>query len=318
MHSPFSLPSDMPPASRRLALKIDVDSVRGASQGVPALIDLLRRYAANASFLFSLGPDRSGRSLRALVRASLDRTTHGVTPYERYGLKGFLHGTLLPAPAIGERAETSVRAARAAGFEVGLRPWDGHAWRRLAADADAAWTQAQMQRAFDRFVQLVGAPPRMHGACGWQMNRHAFRLTQRLGFDYCSDTRGLRPYVPVIDAEIIACPQIPTTLPTFDELLADPAVDRQSVADRMVDAFAATAAPQGHVLALRADGEGIALLPAFERFVERLHGQGVTFMALGEYLAAADTTELPRHRVQAVETPGLAPPPAMQFNEFLA
>jgi hypothetical protein len=49
------------------------------------------------------------------------------------------------------------------------------------------------------------------------MNREAFRLTQRMGFVYASDTRGTHPFLPVIKAEIVACPQYPTTLPTLDE-----------------------------------------------------------------------------------------------------
>lgn len=317
MHFTSSLHMDAPAASRRLAIKVDVDSVRGALQGVPALIDLLRRHSADATFLFALGPDRSGRMLPGRLPMGRRRKSGAPSALERYGFSGLLHGTLLPAPVLGLKAQANLRAAADAGFEVGLRSWDAHAWRRAARTADAAWTHEQMQRAYDRFVSIVGTPPRIHAACGWQMNRHAFRLTQRLGFDYCSDTRGFRPYVPVLDAEIIACPQIPTTLPTFDELLCDPGTDREGVVDRMVEAFSLPA-PDGHVISLSADCEGIALLPAFERFVERLRAQGVAFMSLGAYLGAAGTSELARHRVQTGDLPGRHSPLAMQYKEFLA
>jgi undecaprenyl phosphate-alpha-L-ara4FN deformylase len=40
----------------KLALKIDVDTWRGTLQGVPRLVEILRRHRAGASFLFSLGP----------------------------------------------------------------------------------------------------------------------------------------------------------------------------------------------------------------------------------------------------------------------
>ena len=264
MHFPSSSQNDVPTPEHRLALKIDVDSLPGALQGVPALIDLLRQRSATATFLFTLGPDRSGRSLPTFIRSGVDRKCSGPGAIERYGWKGLLRGTLLPAPIIGEYAESSVRAAADAGFEVGLRPWDCHAWQQMAAHADAAWTQTQMQRACDRFVTIFGTSPRVFGASAWQMNRHAFRATQRLGFDYCSDTRGFRPYVPVYDAEIIACPQIPTTLPTFDELLADPRIDRESVVDRMADAFA-TPTPDGHVLTLSAGHCAASRAGAFPR-----------------------------------------------------
>ncbi|MGA2862039.1 MAG: 4-deoxy-4-formamido-L-arabinose-phosphoundecaprenol deformylase, partial [Steroidobacteraceae bacterium] len=38
----------------QLALKIDVDTLRGTREGVPALVDALKRAAADATFLFSL------------------------------------------------------------------------------------------------------------------------------------------------------------------------------------------------------------------------------------------------------------------------
>lgn len=317
MHFPSDLYGDHPPSAQRLALKVDVDSLRGALHGVPALIELFRNRSVDATFLFALGPDRSGRALSRHLASRQRRKQGRPGLRERYGIGGLFFGTLLPAPVIGDRAQSSVRAAVDAGFEVGLRPWDTHAWARRAQHADATWTQAQMQRAFDRYVGIVGAPPRVHGACAWQMNRHAFRLTQRLGFDYCSDTRGFRPYVPILDAEIVACPQIPTTLPTFDELLDDPDTDRENVVDRMVDAFAAPA-PDGHVLTLSADCEGLSLLPVFERFLDRLRARGVTFMALGTYLGAAGTADLARHRVETGELPGVMTKCTMQYKEFLA
>lgn len=317
MHFTSSLHADAPSPSQRLAVKVDVDSVRGALQGVPALIDLFRRHSVGATFLFALGPDRSGRMLPVGLRMGSRRKRGAPSALERFGFSGLFHGSILPAPVLGLRAEANLRAAAEAGFEVGLRSWDAYAWQRHARTADAAWTQEQMQRAYDRFVAIVGTPPRVHGACGWQMNRHAFRLTQRLGFDYCSDTRGLRPYVPVLDAEIIACPQIPTTLPTFDELLCDPAMEREGAVDRMVEAFALPA-PDGHVLSISADCEGISLLPVFERFVERVCGQGVAIMSLGAYLAAAGTSELARHCIEIRDLPGRRSALAMQYKEFLS
>ena len=51
-----------------LALKIDVDTLRGTREGVPNLVELLRRYQAGATFLFSVGPDHTGRAIKRVLR----------------------------------------------------------------------------------------------------------------------------------------------------------------------------------------------------------------------------------------------------------
>ena len=65
-----------------------------------------------------------------------------------------------------------------------------------------------MQRACERYTDIFGEPPRTHGAAGWQMNVHALRLTQRLGFDYCSDGRGTHPHLPVWNARADPLPAV--------------------------------------------------------------------------------------------------------------
>ena len=51
-----------------LALKVDVDTLRGTREGVPNLAVLLKKHAADATFLFSLGPDHTGRAIKRAFR----------------------------------------------------------------------------------------------------------------------------------------------------------------------------------------------------------------------------------------------------------
>ena len=195
-----------------LALKIDVDTLRGTREGVPNLVLLLKKYGADATFLFSLGPDHTGRAIKRVFRRGFFGKVRRTSVVRHYGLKTLLYGTVLPGPDIGRRARDVMRATRDAGFETGIHTWDHVRWQDGVAGADAAWTRAEMQRACDRYTDIFGTPPLAHGAAGWQMNVHALRLTQRLGFEYCSDGRGTHPHLPVWNGELIRCPQLPTTL----------------------------------------------------------------------------------------------------------
>ncbi len=51
------------------------------------------------------------------------------------------------------------------------------------------------------------------------MNEAALALEEQLGFSYASDTRGEAPFMPMISGRRGRVPQLPTTLPTLDELI---------------------------------------------------------------------------------------------------
>ncbi|EQD28662.1 polysaccharide deacetylase protein, partial [mine drainage metagenome] len=86
---------------RLLALKVDVDTLRGTRTGVPALVELLRAEQAQATFLFSLGPDHTGRALKRVFRPGFLGKVKRTSVLEHYGLRTLLYGTLLPGPDIG-------------------------------------------------------------------------------------------------------------------------------------------------------------------------------------------------------------------------
>jgi peptidoglycan/xylan/chitin deacetylase (PgdA/CDA1 family) len=178
---------------RILALKIDVDTDRGTREGVPRLVDLLARHHAGATFLFSLGPDHTGRALKRVFRPGFLKKVSRTSVVEHYGVRTLLYGTLLPGPDIGRRNAALMRSVRDAGFETGIHTFDHIKWQDYVARRGEAWTRTEMQRAATRYAEIFGGPAGTHGAAGWQMNRHAFRMLDELGFVYASDTRGTRP-----------------------------------------------------------------------------------------------------------------------------
>ncbi len=276
---------------KRIALKIDVDTYRGTLTGVPALVALLQRHEAAATFFFSLGADRGGREART---TSLSRY---------YGLSTRLYGGVLPSPNIGSRCAELMRRTKDAGFEVGIHAWDRVAWEKKIERAENPWVEAQMIRSYSRFSEIFADSAKAHGAAGWRMNRHALRLTQRLGFSYASDCRGSHPFVPVIDGEIVACPQIPTTLPTLDEILTlEPGCSADEAADRILQL--ARAIPGDHVFTLRAELEGMKFGSAIERLITGWKKSDFELVALRDICSGFALTDLPRHVVQFAEAPG--------------
>ena len=300
----------------KLALKIDVDTFRGTRHGAPRLVEILKARNAGASFLFSLGPDHTGRAVTRVFRAGFLRKVHRTSVLAHYGMRTLLYGTLLPAPDIGKECAGAMRDVRDAGFEVGIHAWDHVLWQDKVGRADAQWTRRQMDLACERFEEIFGEPARIHGAAGWQMNRHAYRLTQRLGFSFCSDTRGSGPFVPVYQGEIVACPQLPTTLPTLDELIGLDGITAGNVVDRLLE-MTRTPTPAGHVFTLHAELEGMKFAPLFEQLLDGWQSQGHELVSLGNYLESLTVTDLPRHEIATGSIPGRSGVLALQGREFL-
>jgi len=301
----------------KLALKIDVDTYRGTRVGVPRLVEMLKKHGAGATFLFSLGPDHTGRAITRVFRPGFMKKVSRTSVLEHYGLRTLLYGTVLPGPDIGLRCADLMRGVRDAGYEVGIHTWDHVRWQDRVGSEDAEWTEREMRLAANRFEQVFGERARVHGAAGWQMNRHALRLTQRMKFDYCSDTRGICPFIPIHNAEIMACPQLPTTLPTLDELIGVGDITQQNVANHLLD-LSRNPRTTGHVYTLHAELEGMKLAPVFETLLRGWIDAGYELVSLKDYCAALVPIALPRHVVTNGTVPGRSGTLMLQGHEFLA
>jgi peptidoglycan/xylan/chitin deacetylase (PgdA/CDA1 family) len=276
---------------KRIALKIDADTYRGTLTGMPALMAILQKCDAGATFFFSLGPDHGGREARP--------TSLG----QHYGLSTRLYGRLLPAPQIGTRCAQTLRAVSDAGFEVGIHAWNRVSWEKKVPGAANPWIEEQMHKACARFEEIFAEAASAHAAAGWRMNRHALRLTQRLGFAYASDCRGNHPFIPVFDGEIVDCPQLPTTLPTLDEVLAlEPDFTAEQAADRILQLSMAIAGD--HVFTLRAELEGMKFRDAFERLLAGWKESDCQLVPLRDICFSLNRLDLPRHALHMAPAPG--------------
>jgi peptidoglycan/xylan/chitin deacetylase (PgdA/CDA1 family) len=305
----------------QIALKIDVDTWRGTREGVPVLMRLLERRGAPASFLFSLGPDHTGRAIRRAFRPGFFGKVARTSVVEHYGIRTLLYGTLLPGPDIGAREAATLRSVASAGFETGVHTWDHVRWQDHVASASEDWTRRELVRATQRYAEVFGRPPALHGAAGWQMNDAAYRIEAELGYTVASDTRGSSPFMPV-DAQgrSIGPLQLPTTLPTFDELLGLDGCDPGNVHERLLALTAdeAYAGKHLHVYTLHAELEGGKLAPAFECLLAGWQAQGHRFATLGQLAASIDTSTLPRCMPASGEVPGRSGRLAVQQRPALA
>ncbi|MET3116827.1 undecaprenyl phosphate-alpha-L-ara4FN deformylase [Undibacterium sp. GrIS 1.8] len=300
-----------------IVLKIDVDTYRGTKEGVPNLVRLLKQHQAGATFLFSLGKDHTGWALRRAFRPGFFKKVSRTSVVEHYGIKTLMYGVFLPAPDIGKDCAAEMRAVKEAGFECGIHTWDHVVWHDNVRQRDAAWTQSQMQQAYARFTQIFGEVPKTHGAAGWQMNPDAFAQLDQFGIAYASDGRAMLnddgsltdpaagPYRLQSNGKTFACLQMPTTLPTLDEVLGreiDGVVINES--NIAANILKLTATPRNHVFTLHAELEGQKLAPIFDQLLKGWREQGYDCISMATYHDAIKNDILPVRPITWAELPG--------------
>ena len=286
-----------------IALKIDVDTFRGTREGVPRLAQVLTQVGAGATFLFSVGPDHTGRAIKRVFRPGFMGKVKRTSVLEHYGLKTLLYGVLLPGPHIGRRCRPFMQDIARGGFEVGVHTYDHIKWQDHVARASEPWTRRELTLALQEFVEVFGARPAVHGAAGWQVNAHVPALEQELGFRYASDTRGVCPFVPVIKGAEVGVPQLPTTLPTLDELIGRPDLEGVDPVDHLLE-LTAKDAGRDQVFTLHAELEGGAYLGSFERLLRTWRARGVQLTDLATYAGTLDVKKLPRCTIVEGSVPG--------------
>jgi peptidoglycan/xylan/chitin deacetylase (PgdA/CDA1 family) len=196
-----------------------------------------------------------------------------------------------------------MRGVRDAGFEVGIHCYDHIRWQDHVATKGEEWTRREMTLAAERFMEIFGVTAHSHGAAGWQMNDHAFRMEEECQFAYCSDTRGTHPFLPFVAGKPGSCPQLPTTLPTLDELIGVNGITEENVVNEILSR-SEQSGPHGHVYTLHAELEGIRFLPVFDALLSGWSERGYQMNSLEELSRGLDVSSLPVHSVISSEIEG--------------
>ena len=314
--------------SASLVLKVDVDTCRGTLEGVPRLLDLFAKEGVRASFLFSLGPDNTGKAAKRVFRKGFVKKVLSASPAASYGFRTMLYGTLLPAPDIGAKPEAvrRMRETKAAGHECGIHAWDHVGWHDRLPAMPREEVSETFGRAAARFAEIFGERARVAGAPGWTANGLSVEAYEANGIEVASDTRGGGPFHP-LRADGTASPllEIPSTLPTLDELLALPLPGAGSQVERscgLLRAKLEESAKRGdgavevHSLHTEIEG-GAAFFRPFAALVAGWKGDGVRFLSFGEARSILASAGVPPARPLTFTTlPGRATPVATGGEEI--
>lgn len=297
----------------KLALKIDVDTYRGWVEGVPRLARALRPRGIPASFFVSLGPDRSGWAIRRFWRQpGFGLKMRRTRALSLYGWRTVLSGTLLPARPMARSFPGLLRSLVADGFEVGPHGYDHIRWH----DEAAVWSEERARKEWtcvrETFYEALGFTPKSSAAPGWQTSPALWKVQDEDRLLYRSDTRGTEPYFPASSDYTSATLEIPTTLPTWDELLT-----RNDIWARLAEHFfGLLRQDQVNVWTLHAEIEGGRLFSEFESFINLCQNRGVAWVFLPAWAQAlrSDPSSLHFHGIRRTRLEGRAGEVALAYG----
>jgi peptidoglycan/xylan/chitin deacetylase (PgdA/CDA1 family) len=165
----------------------------------------------------------------------------------------------------------------------------------------------ELGRASALYGEILGHRTRTVAAPGWTVTADSLEVQDSLQLDYCSDARGRSPFYPVWDGRRFRTLQIPTTLPTTDELLGENGI----TAETLNDHYLSLIEPGLNVHTIHAELEGKATVQLFVRLLERLKEKGARFVTLAE-VASESKSGAPSCSISMEEIAGRAGTVAVQ------
>ncbi len=286
----------------RLGLKVDVDTLEGMREGVPALLRLFERHDIRATFFLSFGPDQSGRAVFRLMRPGFLKKMMRTRAVEMYGWRAMLRGTLLPATWIAANSPSLVREIEAAGHEVGVHCWNHVLWQDHLPRLSRERVEEELRRAVDAYVDALGHPPHSCAAPAWMVTASSLEVQDSFALDYCSDVRGEAAFMPRMNGRTFRTPQIPTTLPTLDEVLGVEGVGREGFNDHLLTRMIRPS----EVHTVHAEAEGRAYRDLLDELLTRLAERDRKVVPLSDLALSIRLEELPVHEVVVEAFPGRA------------
>lgn len=262
----------------KLAIKIDIDTLLGTRDGIAELSKVLLKHGASATFLFSFGPDNTGKAIRRVFKKGFLKKCFRSNVAGNYGLKTLMYGTLLPAPVISKKCAAQIKKIYELGFECGVHSWDHFKWQDHLFAMRPTEVEAEFLKASAEFEKIMGSPPETCGAPGWQISPEALKVEDDQNLLYASDTRGTHPFFPRMGGRTFKTLQIPTTLPTLDEMLGQTPLEK--ISEKYFEEMQKS---EHSVMTIHSELEGMKYLKWFDSFLEEAKSRGVEFFNLKEW-----------------------------------
>ena len=266
-------------AQKTVGIAVHVDTCEGMKNGVPVLLALFQKYGIKASFFVPMGKDHTGWTVKRIFKRKgfLKKTGTGRIWAEAVSKKTLMYGLLLPGPQIAKENRGLLGQVTGEGHELGIHGYDHVNWHDHIKSFDRKRTEEEVEKLLKAYRELTGTDARSFAAPGWMINPHVLRCFQAKGLTYSSDTRrGTALFYPEMGGEKFQVLQIPTTLPTLDEVIGSIGTDIPTLVEYYCNALVDGL----NILTVHAEIEGKHWVGFLEALIKRTMSDGFIYRRL--------------------------------------
>ncbi len=184
--------------------RVDIDSAYGMRNGVPNILELLRKLDMPASFFVVMGGETGALELLRSPRTNIPSPVVGV----KLPFLEIARMLTKPYNFAVKHADT-LRAAMREGHDVGVHGWKHREWTRSLDRIDV---NNRFSRMAELFSKTFGLLPSSFTAPAFRTNVTVLEALDRFEFQAAGDLEGVVPFRPVVGERKFKHVQVPVTL----------------------------------------------------------------------------------------------------------
>lgn len=170
---------------RTFTLRVDVESQKGIKEGLPKILDLLKKHRLHASFYLTMGGESGFFDIiRYRKRLPGERSIKVFSTPEKIRM------LLFPKDFVGKNRRILERIL-SEGHELGIHGWKHRRWSRGLTEKIA---EKDLDLAISRYKKLFNRIPRTFSAPAFNINKGIIRILDKKGFKVISDLDGKKPF----------------------------------------------------------------------------------------------------------------------------
>ncbi len=167
-------------------LRVDLESQKGISKGLPLLLDLLMKHDIKASFYLTMGGESNPWDI---LRYHGNISGVGERGIRVFSLFEKLRMALFPVDFVGKNISVLKRILNE-GHELGIHGWKHRRWTR---GLDRIDIHSEVGLAIRRYVSLFGVEPRSFTSPAFRINKDVLSVLNDKGIKIISDLPGVSP-----------------------------------------------------------------------------------------------------------------------------